>query len=146
MRKTDFQDGSHGGNLGFLIEKILAIFDLQLTPLLPTKLQVNWPSVQKKEKGQTDFQDGGHGFPDASYQVSSQLAFWFRRSDKKIFKMVAMAAIEPFKLLLIYRSPQCFLPCFESIGLLVSRGGEKKNRFSRWQPSCISDRNNFSYF
>ena len=27
-RKIDFQDGCHGGHLGFLIGKILAIFDL----------------------------------------------------------------------------------------------------------------------
>ena len=52
------------------IRIILAIFDLQVTPMLSTKFQVNWP--------------------------------------------------------------------FGS--------GEAKNRFSRWRPSCISDRNDFSYF
>ena len=44
-RKIDFQDGHHGGYLGFWIGMILAIF-------LSTS------------------------HPDASYQVSSQLAFW----------------------------------------------------------------------
>ena len=39
-RKTDFQDGGH---LGFLIGKILAFFDLQVTLMLPTKYRVNWP-------------------------------------------------------------------------------------------------------
>ena len=39
-RKIDFQDGGH---LGFLIRIILAIFDLQVTPMFPTKFQVNWP-------------------------------------------------------------------------------------------------------
>ena len=39
----DFQDGGHGGHLGFPIGTILAIFDLQVTPMLPTKYQVNWP-------------------------------------------------------------------------------------------------------
>ena len=39
-RKIDFQDGGH---LGFLISMILAIFDLQVTLMLPTKYQVNWP-------------------------------------------------------------------------------------------------------
>ena len=39
-RKTDFQDGGH---LGFPIRKILAIFDLQVMPMLPTKFRVNWP-------------------------------------------------------------------------------------------------------
>ena len=42
-RKIDFQAGGHGGHLGFPIGTILAIFDLQVTPMLPTKYQVNWP-------------------------------------------------------------------------------------------------------
>ena len=42
-RKIDFQDGRHGAHLGFQIGAILAIFDMQLTPMLPTKFQVNWP-------------------------------------------------------------------------------------------------------
>ena len=42
-RKIDFQDGGHGGHLGFPIGTILAIFDLQVTQMLPTKYQVNWP-------------------------------------------------------------------------------------------------------
>ena len=36
-RKIDFQDGGH---LGL---PILATFDLQVYPMLPTKFQVNWP-------------------------------------------------------------------------------------------------------
>ena len=39
-RKLDFQDGGH---LGFPIGTILAIFDLQVTPMLPSKFGVNWP-------------------------------------------------------------------------------------------------------
>ena len=35
-RKIDFQDGSHLGHLVFPIGKILAIFDLQVTSMLPT--------------------------------------------------------------------------------------------------------------
>ena len=34
-QKIDFQDGCHGGHLGFLIGMILAIFDLQVTLMLP---------------------------------------------------------------------------------------------------------------
>ena len=41
--KIDFQDGFHGGHLGFPIGTILAIFDLQVTPMLPSKFGVNWP-------------------------------------------------------------------------------------------------------
>ena len=40
--KTDFQDGNCGGHIGFPIRTILAIFDLQVTQILPTKFQVNW--------------------------------------------------------------------------------------------------------
>ena len=39
-RKTDFYDGGH---LGFPTGTVLAIFDLQVTPMLPTKFRVNWP-------------------------------------------------------------------------------------------------------
>ena len=73
---------------------ILAIFAVLITHMLPTKFQVIGILVQKKQK--IDFQDGRHlGFligtilaildlhPDASYQVSSQVAFQFRRRSKK---------------------------------------------------------------
>ena len=43
MRKIDFQDGGHGGHVGFPIGTILAIFDLQVTLMLPSKFGVNWP-------------------------------------------------------------------------------------------------------
>ena len=39
-RKIDFQDGGH---LGFSIGMILSIFDLQVTPMPPSKFGVNWP-------------------------------------------------------------------------------------------------------
>ena len=41
-QKIDFQDGCHGSHFGFLIGTILAIFDLQVTPMLPTRFGVNW--------------------------------------------------------------------------------------------------------
>ena len=95
-RKIDFQDGHHGGHLRFWIRTILAIFDLQVTPMLPTRFRVNWPF----SSGKIDFQDGHYG----SY--------------------LAIAAIldfrsEQFQLLLIYKLPWCFLPSFKSTGLLV---------------------------
>ena len=68
-QKIDFQDGCHGGHLGFLIGMILAIFDLQVTQMLPSKFGGNWPF-----------------------------------------------------------------------------GSEAKNRFSRWRPSWIFERHDFSYF
>ena len=41
-QKKDFHDGCHGSHLGFPIRTILAIFDLQVTPMLPTRFGVNW--------------------------------------------------------------------------------------------------------
>ena len=52
-----FQDGGHGSHLGFPIGTILATFDLQVAPILPTKVRVDWPFGSGK-----DFQDGCHGF------------------------------------------------------------------------------------
>ena len=37
------------GHLGFTIGKILAIFDLQVTPMLSIKFGVNWPFGSRKE-------------------------------------------------------------------------------------------------
>ena len=48
-RKIDFQDGCHGGHLGFPIGMILAIFDLQVTSMLPSKFGVNWLFGSGKE-------------------------------------------------------------------------------------------------
>ena len=41
--KIDFQDDNCGGHLVFQIEAILAIFDLQVTLMILTMFQVNWP-------------------------------------------------------------------------------------------------------
>ena len=96
--KKDFQDGHHSGHLGFPISRILAIFDLQVTLIFPTKFGVNWPfSAGNEVKNRfsrwrpwqpswiSDRNDFSYfwstSHPDASYQVSSQLAFGFRRSE-----------------------------------------------------------------
>ena len=94
-----FEQTLNGSQLGFRISMILAIFDLWVTPMLPTKFRVNWPFGSGEEAKnrfsrwlpwrQSWFYDR-HDFsyfwstshPDASYQVSSQLA-WFRRRSEK---------------------------------------------------------------
>ena len=65
----------HGGHLGFPIKMILATFDLQVTLMLPTKFQVDW-TFGPGEEAKNRFSRWPHGtsHPDASYQVSSQLA------------------------------------------------------------------------
>ena len=40
-RKIDFQDGQNDCDFGFHIGTILAIFELQVTPMLPTKFRAN---------------------------------------------------------------------------------------------------------
>ena len=91
-RKIDFQDGCHGGHLGFPISMILAIFDLQVTQMLPSKFGVNWPLGSGEEVKNrfsrwqpwwpswiSDRHDFSYflsiSHPDASEQVWSQLAF-----------------------------------------------------------------------
>ena len=90
--KIDF----HGGHLGFPIGTILATFDL-VTPMLPIKFGVNWPFGSEEEakisfsrwrpwwpSWISEWNDFSYfcstSHPDASYQVSSQLAQGSRRS------------------------------------------------------------------
>ena len=93
--KLDFQDGCHGGHLGFPIGMTLAIFCLQVTPIFPNKFQVSWPFISgevqnmfsrcqpKRPSCISDKNDFSYFLsticPDTSYQVLSQLAFRFKR-------------------------------------------------------------------
>ena len=165
--KIDFQDGRH---LGIPTGIILAIFDLQVILMLPTNFKIKWPfgsgeEVKKRvsrwppwrpswisnPNNLSYFKSTSHS--NASYQVSSQLAFQSWRSEKFIFKMAVMAAILDFQkgwlqLFLIYRSPQCFLPSLKLISLSVQEK-KRKNIFSRWppwRPSWISNLKDFSRF
>ena len=79
--------------------------------MLSTKFRVNWPFGSGEEAQNrfprqrpwrsawiSDWKDYSYFFstshPDASYQISSQLAFLFnRRKEKQIFKMATMAAV-----------------------------------------------------
>ena len=139
------------------------IFYLQVTTMLPTKFQVNWPFRFRRRSKMA--------------AVVAILYFWLEQ-------------VLPF---LIYKSLGCFLPSFKPIGLLVqekkwkidfqdcghssqfgfliemilaifhlqvstmlpimfqvngpfSSGEEANNRFSRWLPSWISDQKDFSFF
>ena len=57
--KIDNQDGSHGGHLGFPIRTTLVIFELQVTPMIPTSFKSIGLLVQEKKR-KLDFQDGHH--------------------------------------------------------------------------------------
>ena len=111
-RNIYFQDGRH---LRFPIGTILTIVGLQVTLMLPTEFQVNWP-IDSGEEEKMDFQEGRHG---------GQLRF----------PMGTILAI------FIYKLPRCFLPSFKSpkcftkfhVNWPFASGEEAKNRFSRWR-------------
>ena len=127
-QKIDFQDGCHGGHLRFPISTILAIFDLQVTLMLPSKFGVNWPfdsgeeAIQEKKR-KIDFQDGCHG-GHLGFLIGTILAI--------------------FDLQVTLMHPSKF-----GVNWPFGSGEEAKNRFSRWQPwqpFWISDWNDFSHF
>ena len=120
--KNNFQDGCHGCHLGFPIGTILAIFDLQITPMLHSKFGANWLSVQKKKR-KIDFQDGCQGC-HLGFPIGTILGIF----DLQVTPMLLtkFGVNWPFGL-----------------------GVEAKIRFSRWlplRPSWISDRHDFNYF
>ena len=117
--KTDFQDGRYSRNLGFPIAMIWAIFDLQVTPMLPTKFWVNWP-FSSEEEGKNRF----------SRWPPSLISDW-----------------NDFSYFYINKS-SCFLRIFKSTGplVLVSKRKKRVSRWPPWWPSWISDPNNLSYF
>ena len=69
--KIDFQDCNCGSHLGFPIGIILAIFDLQVAPILPTKFPVNWP-FGSEEEAENRF---SRWLPWWSYWISDQTDF-----------------------------------------------------------------------
>ena len=56
--RIHFQDDAHGSHIGFLIGTILAIYDLKINAILPTKVPVSIGLLVQKFK--IDLQDGSH--------------------------------------------------------------------------------------
>ena len=100
---------------------ILAIFDLQVTQMLPTKFRVNWPFGSGEEaKNRFSRCHGAH----PGFMIGTILAIF----DLQVTPM---------------------LPSKFGVNWPFGSGEEAKNRFSRWlpwRPSWISDRHYFSYF
>ena len=120
--KTDFHDGHHGSHLGFRIGTVLAIFDLEVTPMLPTEFQVNWP-FGSGEKAKNRF---SRWPPWQPYWISDQTDFSY-----------------------FYLQVTLMLPTEFQVNWPFGSGEEAKSRFARWpprRPFWILDRNNFSYF
>ena len=118
--KMDFQDSCHGSHLRFLAKTILAIFDLQGPPILPTKFWVGFLVQEKKCK--IEFQDGHYGH--LGFPIRSILA---------IFDL----QVAPINLTKFW------------FNWPFGSGEEAQNRFYRWQPrqpSWISDQKNWATF
>ena len=106
--------------LDFQSEWLLAIVDLQVTTILPMNFKSIALSVQGK-KFKTDFQDGHHSH-NLRFLIATIWAFF----DLQVTLML------PTK--------------FRVNKWSFSSEEVKKNRFSRWPPSWISNRKDFSYF
>ena len=165
--KIDFQDGGHGGHLGFPIGSILAIFDLQC--FLASLVSIGLSVQEKKRK--IDFQDGGPGghlgFPIGKIlaifdlQVTPMLPSKFgvnwpivQEKKRKIdvqdddhgghlgFSIGTILAFFDLQV-----TPM--LPSKYRVNWPFGSGEKAKNRFSRWlplRPSWNFDRHDFSYF
>ena len=97
---------------------ILAIFDLQVSQMLPTKFRVNWPFGSGEEA--KDFQDGGHlGFP-----IGTILAIF----DLQVSTMLP----SKFEVNWPFGSGE--------------EAKNRFSRWRPWRPSWISERHDFSYF
>ena len=98
---------------------ILAIFDLQVTQMLPTKRRVKWSFGSGKEA-----KNRFSRWPPWRSYLGTILAIF----DLQVTLM---------------------LPSKFGLNWLLGLGVEAKNRFSRWlpwRPSWIADRHDFSYF
>ena len=164
-RKIDFQDGHHGGHLGFRIATILAICD-QVIPMLPTEFQVNWPFCSGEE-AKNIFTRWPPQRPSWISDGNDFSYFWSTRCFLLSYKSVGPSVQEKkrktdfqdggqlgFSIEAILVSFDLLITTMLSTKFQVNRpfgsGEEAKNIFSRWppwwRPSLISDLNDFSYF
>ena len=102
-----FEQTLNGSQLGFTIGTILAIFDLRVTPMLPTKFRVNWPFSSGEE---------------AKNRFSRWLPWW----PSWIYAIGTILAI--FDLQVTPMSPTKF-----GVNWPFGAGEEAKYRFSRWR-------------
>ena len=100
---------------------ILATFDLQITPMLPSKFGVNWPFSSEEE-------------------VKTKISRWLPWRPSWISDWNDFSNF-------LSITPK--LPTKFGVNWLSGLGEEAKNKFSRWlprRPSWIPDRHDFSYF
>ena len=111
------QGGSH---LGFLIKMILAVFDLQVTSILPTKFRVDWPFGSGEV--QIRFSRWGPWWPSWISDLNYFCYFWSTSYLDNSFQ-----------------DSTNWLFCSEEVPNTLSR-------WFRWRPYWVSDRNDISYF
>ena len=154
-------------HLGFTIGTILAIFYLQITPMLPSKFGDNWPFGSGEEaknrflrwppswiSDRNDFSyfdllvtpmlpsKFGVNWPFGSGEEAKDRFSRWRPSWISKIPIGTILAI--FDLQVTQMLPSKF-----GVNWPFCSGLEAKNTFSTWwpwQPSWISDRNDFSYF
>ena len=133
---------------------ILAIFNLQVISILPMKISSQLAFWLRRRIKPSWISDGILSYfwstthPDTSYQVLNQLAVPFRNS--KYYQDGGSGSYLGFPILAIfYLKVSLILPTKFWVNWSFCSGEEIQNRFPRWppwQPSWISELNNFSYF
>ena len=108
LQKIDFLDGHNEGHLWFWLRTILAIFDLQVTLMLHTKFQGNWPFGSEEVKNR---------FSRRLPQLPSWISI--RNNFSYFWSILQVTTMLPTKF---------------QVSWIFSSGEEAKNRFSWWPP------------
>ena len=125
---------------------ILAILICKSPRYFLPRLESNGLSVQEKKR-KIDFQDGGHlGFPIGTYQSFKRIGILVQKEKQKItFQNCCHGSHLGFRIAMILAIFNLQVTQILSTKFGVKwpfgSGEEAKNRYSRWRPSWISDRN-----
>ena len=84
----EFQDGPHGGHLGYWNRTTLAILNLYFAPMPSTKFWLNltWPATVAQLDAPSDWRPGGRGFNPCRGRQHS-----FVEIDHEIFSTVILS-------------------------------------------------------
>ena len=100
------------------MKKILAIFDLPVVPILPTRFRVNWPFGSGEE-------------------AQNRISGW------QPWQPSWISDLKDFSFIYLQLAP--ILPAKFRVNCSFGSREEAVNKFSRSQPSWISNQNDFSY-
>ena len=150
--------------LGLPIGMILALFDLQVTPMFLIKFRVNWPLVQKRKIHfkmaamaailDSDWNDFSNFFLQVTPKLPTKFGVSWpfssgAEAENRFSRWLPWGHLGfPIGMILAIFDLQVtpMLPTKFRVNWPYCSGEEAKNRFSRWRPSWISYRNDFSYF